>query len=206
MALREQQVALTRQSIIDAFLALSLEPGAGAVTIAEVARSSGISQATIYRHFPNRDALLAAVAREQIGFNESYPKDETYLEAIRYHLSGLWNELAMNLQLAREWTFSEAGRELRRVRLAESRPLYQSPLVAAGIDPASPEGRRFVAASALLTSAHAFLDLADRQGLSVEESLDSVLWAVEVLGASLGLDLRSFLVAQVGPPEGAQPS
>ncbi len=203
MALREQQVALTRQSIVDAFLALSLEPGAGPVAIAEVARHSGISQATIYRHFPNRDALLGAVAREQIGLNETYAEDLTYVESLRQHLSRLWSELAANLHLAREWTVSEAGRELRQVRLAESRPLYESPLVAAGIDPASSEGRRFVAASALLTSAHAFLDLADRQGLSAAEAVDVVLWAVDVLGQNLGLDLQTLRVPEFVQPEEA---
>lgn len=185
------------------FVALSQEPGARPVTIADVARHSGISQATIYRHFANREALLSAVAREQIGLNEADTEGLTALESLGRHLSGLWNDLAGNLHLAREWTFSEAGREMRKVRFGESRALYEAPLIAAGIDPDGPDSRRFVAATALLTSAHAFLDLAERQGLSTTESLDVVLWAVDVLGQSLGVDLQSVPLPQTDQPEEA---
>ena len=201
MALRAQQVELTRRAIVDSYRALSQEPGARSVTIADVARHSGISQATIYRHFANRDALLSAVAREQIGLEETRAEDLSYLGSLERHLTGLWNELASNLHLAREWTFSEAGREMRKVRFGESRALYESPLIAAGIDPASRQGQRFVAAAALLTSAQAFLDLADRQGLNAQESLDVALWAVDVLGQSLGLDLNSVRDQKTEPPK-----
>ncbi len=203
MALREQQVELTRRAIIDSFRDLSQAPAARPVTIAEVARYSGISQATIYRHFTSRDALVMAVARDQIGLDDAEVEGMAYLPSLRHHMTGLWRELAGNLHFAHEVTVSEAGRELRRMRLAQSLPLYESPLVAAGIDPASPEGRKFVSAAALLTSAHAFLDLADRQGLSADEAVDVALWAVDVLGKSLGLDLETFAVPPIPRPQEA---
>ena len=53
-----------RTALIGAGLA-SLEGGAGAaLSLRELARNVGVSPAAVYRHFPNKDALLAALAEE----------------------------------------------------------------------------------------------------------------------------------------------
>src|SRR6516165_6368759 len=52
------------QALRDAALALIIEAGADALTLRGAARRAGVSQAAPYRHFRNKEALLAAVAEE----------------------------------------------------------------------------------------------------------------------------------------------
>jgi AcrR family transcriptional regulator len=53
-----------RQALLDAALALIERAGADALTLRGAAKLAGVSQAAPYRHFRNKDALLAAVAGE----------------------------------------------------------------------------------------------------------------------------------------------
>jgi AcrR family transcriptional regulator len=53
-----------RHALIEASLALITEEGFGALTLREVARRAGVTHAAPYRHFADKEALLAAVAEE----------------------------------------------------------------------------------------------------------------------------------------------
>ena len=53
-----------RRALIDAGLALIDREGATALSLRAVAQRVGVSAAAPYRHFPSREALLAAVAEE----------------------------------------------------------------------------------------------------------------------------------------------
>ena len=57
-----------RPALIAAAIALVEESGVGAVSLRETARRVGVSAPAIYRHFANKDSLLAAVAAE--GFHD----------------------------------------------------------------------------------------------------------------------------------------
>jgi AcrR family transcriptional regulator len=52
-----------REALIEAALGLIREKGPAGFTFAEAARAAGVSPAAPYRHFRDRDALLADVAR-----------------------------------------------------------------------------------------------------------------------------------------------
>lgn len=52
-----------REALIEAALQLITEKGPGGFTFAEAARAAGVSPAAPYRHFRDRDALIADVAR-----------------------------------------------------------------------------------------------------------------------------------------------
>jgi AcrR family transcriptional regulator len=67
-----------RRSLIDQAEALVAEEGISALTLREVARRSGVSQAAPYRHFPNKLALVAAVAEE--GFGEMLARVRSALD------------------------------------------------------------------------------------------------------------------------------
>lgn len=56
--LREQQAKRTRIQILDALVDLVSEQGAADLSIRDLAIRSGVSQRTVYRHFPDRQALL----------------------------------------------------------------------------------------------------------------------------------------------------
>jgi TetR/AcrR family transcriptional regulator of autoinduction and epiphytic fitness len=54
----------TRQALVDALLGL-LDEGQPRPTAAEIAARAGVSERSVFQHFPDREALLEAVAREQ---------------------------------------------------------------------------------------------------------------------------------------------
>lgn len=68
-----------REALIEAALTLIRDKGPAGFTFAEAARAAGVSPAAPYRHFRDRDALLADVAKR--GF-----------EAFTQALSAAWNE------------------------------------------------------------------------------------------------------------------
>jgi len=55
-----------RQLLIAAALAAFTEHGADDASLDEIARRAGVGIGTLYRHFPNRQALLEAVYRDQV--------------------------------------------------------------------------------------------------------------------------------------------
>jgi TetR/AcrR family transcriptional regulator of autoinduction and epiphytic fitness len=54
----------TRRALVEALLAL-LNEGRPRPTAAEIAERAGVSERSVFQHFPDREALLEAVAREQ---------------------------------------------------------------------------------------------------------------------------------------------
>src|SRR5713226_4202940 len=53
-----------KRVLVDAALRLAEEGGAEGVSVREAARRAGVSPGAPFRHFPNRVALLTAVAEE----------------------------------------------------------------------------------------------------------------------------------------------
>jgi AcrR family transcriptional regulator len=64
-----------REALVDAALSLIAERGPAGFTFAEVARAAGVSAAAPYRHFRDRNALIAEIARQ------GYERFATALEA-----------------------------------------------------------------------------------------------------------------------------
>lgn len=61
-----------RQALIDAALELVAEKDVSSLSLREVARKAGVSHAAPYRHFEDKEALLAAVAEQGFGiFNDA---------------------------------------------------------------------------------------------------------------------------------------
>lgn len=56
-----------RQALIEAGLALLEQQAADALSLREVARAVGVSATAVYRHFPDKNALLDALAAEGLG-------------------------------------------------------------------------------------------------------------------------------------------
>ncbi len=67
-----------REVLLQAAIELIAEVGPAAFTLREVARRAGVSHNAPYRHFPDRDDLLAAVAAQ--GFREL---NDAMLDAVR---------------------------------------------------------------------------------------------------------------------------
>ena len=59
--LTDRRVNRTRRALASALIGLTLEKGYEAVTVRELAERADIGYATFFRHFPDKDALLADV-------------------------------------------------------------------------------------------------------------------------------------------------
>ncbi|HLX33269.1 MAG TPA: helix-turn-helix domain-containing protein [Gaiellaceae bacterium] len=57
---RAEKVEETRRRIVEATVALHLDRGPAATSIAEVARRAGVQRRTVYNHFPNDASLFSA--------------------------------------------------------------------------------------------------------------------------------------------------
>ncbi|HEY1361386.1 MAG TPA: TetR/AcrR family transcriptional regulator [Xanthobacteraceae bacterium] len=112
-----------KEALVRAALELIAQKGPAGFTFAEAARWAGVSPAAPYRHFRDRDELLADVARR--GFDQ--------FEAV---LARAWDEGRPDPFTA----FDRLGKAY--LRFASSEPAYYSAMFEAGIPPdSSPELR-----------------------------------------------------------------
>jgi len=103
-----------REALIEAALDLIARKGPAGFTFAEAARSAGVSSAAPYRHFRDRDALIADVALR--GF-----------ELFTAHLARAWNDGRPDAFAA----FESVGRAY--LAFARDEPAYYSAMFEAGI-------------------------------------------------------------------------
>jgi AcrR family transcriptional regulator len=68
---RPRDAQATRARLIRAALDLFTGQGYRATTTPEIAQRAGVAEATIYRHFPSKDALLVAACVEAQGFGRA---------------------------------------------------------------------------------------------------------------------------------------
>jgi AcrR family transcriptional regulator len=112
-----------KEALIDAALELIAQKGPAGFTFAEAARWAGVSPAAPYRHFRDRDELMADVARR--GFEQ--------FEAV---LARAWDSGRPDPFTA----FDRVGKAY--LQFARSEPAYYSAMFEAGVPPeASPELR-----------------------------------------------------------------
>lgn len=104
-----------REALIEAALKLISEKGPSGVTFAEAARSAGVSSAAPYRHYRDRDALMADVAKQ--GFE-------------RFHIAlrTAWDEGRPEPGAA----FHRMGRAY--LEFARKEPAYFSAMFESGLD------------------------------------------------------------------------
>ncbi|WP_088347838.1 MULTISPECIES: TetR/AcrR family transcriptional regulator [Rhodomicrobium] len=107
-----------REALIRGALALIAEKGPAGFTIADAARSAGVSPAAPYRHFRDRDDLMADVAR--LGFQEFTAR-----------LAKAWNDGKPDAMSA----FENVGRAY--LAFARDEPAFYAAMFEAGV-PAAP--------------------------------------------------------------------
>jgi AcrR family transcriptional regulator len=71
--LRERQAQQTRDLIIDTLTDLLDTHRADEVTTRELARAAGVSERTVYRHFPDREALLGGLSDRLLSLTGTTP-------------------------------------------------------------------------------------------------------------------------------------
>lgn len=117
----DPRVVRTREAVLRSARTVLLEEGWEQVTLARVARHSGYSRATLYRHWPNRLDLLKDAIREHVRLIHSVPTGDlrsdlvAELEAFRGELdSGLGHMVVAIAHQARtEASFADLNQAMR---------------------------------------------------------------------------------------------
>ena len=108
-----------RRALLDEALTTIRDAGVAGLTLREIGARVGVSRTALYRHFADKDALLAAVATE--GFR-----------TLRIALVSAWEEGGRN-----DSGFTAMG--FAYVRFAMANPSHYRVMFGGVVDPASPE-------------------------------------------------------------------
>ncbi|MCW2862997.1 MAG: hypothetical protein JWP48_4705 [Actinoallomurus sp.] len=107
---RERKKAATRKAIADAALRLFLERGYDNVGIREIADAADVSTATLFKHFPSKEALVFDMDTDReaslLDAVHKRPKEQSILAALRDYMLARANisqdaEMAQFLELIR---------------------------------------------------------------------------------------------------------
>lgn len=170
---------LVRTRVIEGVV--SLLSAGRPLTFKEVAQEAGVPERTVYRHFPTRADLLAAVfawTNEQIGHDGPRPTDEAGVVALARDAFRGFDDLA---PVVRRMLVEPDGRDARLADVAERRRAAVG-LVdteVPGLDPATRD--RVAAAVQVLTVAATWQSLHDYWDLDGAEAAEAVALAIGLL-------------------------
>lgn len=185
--LREQQAAQTRDRILDAVARQIWEGNLEDFSVAKVAERSGVSAPTIYRHFPNRTALLDAV-NEWLGKELERPPFATDAAAMMERVGELFAYYERQRERLRMARVTEAMREVREQGRKE-RDRAMAALLGPLTEHLSPdEANAIVALFRVLYGFDAYELMTDRFGVSRDDAAAGVRWAMQTLTTALERD------------------
>lgn len=179
-SLREEHAKLTRERILEAFAEQLMGERTGDVSISDVATRSGVSPATIYRYFPNRDALYDAID-EWLGRSIGRPELAETLEVLSSGAPTLFRFFEANIdkhRLAR--STAAVGKVIAHAQRTRDRAFRRM----LSSTTAHLEARRAAGVHALIRALFSFDTFAmmkERFGVDAEVASDTVGWATRVL-------------------------
>jgi AcrR family transcriptional regulator len=181
--LRDAHQKETRRRIVQAVNDLLADEHPSSISVPAVVKRSGVSRATIYRHFPTKEALLDASARSIDEDTRQWLGGETPVPGrnLGEFIHRSWTELAKNLPALRASQLPGLGRDLRQRRSARRRQDAEGAMREAGVDIDTPEGQRAIRLTLALASSSTLLEQVDRLGQPVDEAADDVVWAIETI-------------------------
>jgi len=179
-SLRQRHADLTRELILRTVAELLEEGTASDLAVPEVARRSGVSLRTVYRHFPTREELLAA-AGEWIGVNilrATIPEVIAEVPQRYAENAALWDE---HPNLVQAMALTRGGNSVRSIRRRERLEKLREALreVTDGLPEA--EAQQAFAVFAYLNSMLAWVTMREEAGLDGKQVGAAVAWAMRVL-------------------------
>ena len=144
MGLRETKKLATRQQIADVAMRLFVQRGFDHVTVAEVAADAGVSEKTVFNHFPTKEDLF---------FDEIPERARTLSEAIRSRPAG---ESILDT--------------LRRVQIGQCARLSSPGFVAFARTLEESQALRAKELEVMATFAHALTDALEAEGIDTRDA------------------------------------
>jgi len=178
--LRTEQKEATRRRILDAAGRLMEDRGLAEFSFAAIAKEAGVRDRTVYRHFPNKDALLAGLwewfqVRVRYG---GLPQTERDLLAQPLRTFPAMDE---NEHLTRAMWASPQGREFRLSNVEERKAGIKAAIRSATRELPHRQARWIGAVVHVLNSGAAWETMKDYWGFSGEEAGKAAAMAIELL-------------------------
>jgi AcrR family transcriptional regulator len=182
--LRERQKAQTHELIVDA-LAEALAAGElEKATHDGLAKRTGVSRQTVYRHFPDRDALMRALwARTNsrvLGIGLPTTEEELLAK-----LPALYASYDRNADIITIGQSTPQGRALRMAVKDERAKAFLAATSEATANLDEEEARLATAVIQLLSSGQAWIEMRQQWGLTGEQIGVACHWAMRTLLADL---------------------
>ena len=175
----DRQRESTRKAILDSAMTMLREEPASTISHEAIADRSGIAARTVYRHFPTRGHLGAALwARIRDETGTRWPTTEADIApAVRAQFA----VFEKHATFVRATTFASSTTDARAHGSAEGRAAFGQSLAAVTRDLSPAEGRRLIAVCVAIYSAPFWQMLRDRGKLSAPEARDAAATALETV-------------------------
>jgi AcrR family transcriptional regulator len=178
--LRSTQISETRRRIALAVAEVLADGGAAELSFPAVAERANVSLRTVYRHFPNKDALAAGAL--QAGSERTlavHPLDELGLDDVRPFLRDLWSELIELRDLVTAGQMTPHGREVRGERLRQRREIVRAAVERDDPELDATSAERLANLVTPLMSGALLLDFVEGLGVDVDEAALLAAYAIE---------------------------
>jgi AcrR family transcriptional regulator len=177
--LREAHAAVVRDRVLNGVSGL-VEAGEP-ITFAKVAAAAGVPERTVYRYFPNRLALIAALfdhTNRRIGFDGDLPTTRDAMIAMIQRVFPGFDTVA---PVVAELLTSPEGRHARLASAADRRAAAQAVVAEARPDLDARTARHLAAVVQALGTAAMWQTLRDFWAMDGDEAATAVTKAIDVL-------------------------
>lgn len=178
--LREAQKAATRERILKAAHELMADRGLAELSYAAVAKGAGVQERTVYRHFPNKGALLDAI-RAWFDSRLGAPPHPTSEADLIKTLPRVFVGLDANENFIRAMRVSPIGAESRQRSNKNRQAVFRGATADATRGLSKREAEWLAATAQLLYSSAAWQSMKDHWGYSGEEAGKACAFAIELL-------------------------
>lgn len=181
-SLRDRQAAQTRELILDAVTELLSDRRVDEVTTRDIAATAAVSERTVYRHFPDRRALLEGLSQRVQALGDAHPASTPRsIDDFAPTAIGLMAALDQHLTVARaEAVFNADPRRFSAETQANTQGFRD--LVSQGFpDLDERQQLRIAAVIRCLISSQAWLRMREEFGIPGIESGPVVAWVIDTI-------------------------
>jgi AcrR family transcriptional regulator len=183
-SLRERQKAQTRNLIVDALAQAMAAGEVEQLTHDALARRIGVSRQTIYRHFPDRESLMAALW-ERLNPRFAAPGLPTDEAALAGQLQAMYAAFDKDAAIVTLAHSTPQGRALRMSVRAKRAAAFRQATAAATDGLPEREATMATAVLQLLHGGGAWVEMRQQWGLKGDEIAEACGWAIRALLADL---------------------